>query len=187
MTIEFYLYQKTVPCQEKTNNHSHTTRCSFTRPLTPALTPWSVWYRFERWLRGESVREAIVNLFPIHEKFLPDEELDDEQIESETQRLIETIEARGNGVCLQEDIPARLVHRYLMQWINKPHELTAPSGGGWYYDGCPGYCPGCFRRPWCETGNSSCWPDDEEAGKIHYTDELKPYVSASPQSLNIIS
>lgn len=156
-------------------------------PIYPGIDPWSDWYRFERWMRGESVREAIVNLFPIHKEFLSEEELDDDQIESETQRLIETIESTGNGVCLAEDIPARLIYRNLMEWINEPHELSGPYGGGWIYDGCSGYCPGCFQRPWCETGSSSCWPDDEEEGKIYYIDELKPYVSASPQLLAIIS
>ena len=156
-------------------------------PIHPGINPWSDWYRFERWMRGESVREAIVNQFPIHEKFLPEAELDDDQIESETQRLIETIEATGNGISLEDGIPARLLYRHLMEWIGEPHELFGPGGGGWYYDGCTGYCPGCFQRPWCEAGNSSCWPEDEEAGKIYYTEELEPYVSPSPQSFSIIS
>lgn len=158
-----------------------------TPPIFPGISPWSDWHRFERWVKGESVREAIINQFTIHEKFLPADQVNDEKIDSELSRLIDAIEATGNGVSLSSGIPARLAYRELMEWINEAHELSGPDGGGWYYDGCGGYCPGCFQRPWCESGNSSCWTEDEEAGKIHYIDELKPYVSASPQSFAIIS
>ena len=156
-------------------------------PIFPGIGPWSDWYRFERWMRGESVSEPIINQFTLHEKFLPAEELDDTKIESELERLIKAIEATGNGISLQDGVPARLAYKEIMEWAGEDHELIGSMGGGWFYDGCSGYCPGCFQRPWCEFGNSSCWREDEEAGKIHFTEELKPYVSASPQSLKIIS
>jgi len=60
------------------------------------------------------------------------------------------------------------------------------SGGGWFFDGCSGDCPGCFQRPWCNTGNSAFCSEDGEAGKMHLIDELKDYVSASPQSLRML-
>jgi hypothetical protein len=156
-------------------------------PIIPGIDPESDWYRFERWVRGEPVREPIANQFSLHEKFRPATEVPEAEIEAETQRLIDLIEATGNGVSLRDGIPAHLVYKNLLEWIGEPHELSGLGGGGWFYDGCSGYCPGCFQRPWCETGNSSCWTEDEKAGKIHYTEELQPYVSASPQSLAIIS
>jgi hypothetical protein len=43
-----------------------------------------------------------------------------------------------------------------------------------------------MQRPWCSSGQENCWTEDEEAGKMALIDELKPYVSASPQSLAIL-
>lgn len=156
-------------------------------PIMPGIDPESDWYRFGRWVRGESVRDSILNQFSLHEKFRPEADIPDSEIEAELDRLLGHINETGNGVSLRDDIPARLVYRNLMEWIGEPHELNGPQSGGWFYDGCSGWCPGCFQRPWCDSGNSSCWPEDEAAGEIHYTDDVKKYVSASPQSFEIIA
>lgn len=152
-------------------------------PIYPGISPWSDWTCFERWIQGKPVREPLLNQFSLHEKFRPAADIPDSEIEAETDRLISYIRKTGNGISLNDGIPIRLVYSNLMEWIKEPHEF----GGGWTFDGCSGYCPGCFQRPWCETGNSSCWPEDEEIQKIHYTEELKKFVSSSPQSYSIIS
>lgn len=54
-------------------------------------------------------------------------------------------------------------------------------------DGCSGYCPDCYQRPWCETGRSSCWTEDEKIGEMYLPDSVRKYVSASPVSLEILS
>jgi hypothetical protein len=55
-----------------------------------------------------------------------------------------------------------------------------------YFDHCSGYCPGCEIRPWCDSGQSSCWPEDEKAGKMVFSKKLNSSVSASPQSLQLL-
>jgi len=56
----------------------------------------------------------------------------------------------------------------------------------WHLDGCTGYCPECFQRPWCEQGCDSCWKEDKEAGCSVFPDSVKRYVSVSPMSLAIL-
>ena len=151
-------------------------------PVFPGLGPEADWVMFERWMDGKPVREPIMNQFSLHEKFRPAGELNDMEIEAELERLIKHIHETGNGVSLN-DIPARLAYAEIMKWAGEDAEVI---GGGWFFDGCSGSCPDCFQRPWCDTGLECCWREDDEAGKIVFIDELKNYVSASPQSYHII-
>ena len=93
----------------------------------------------------------------------------------------------GYGISLNEGVPPRVVYKEIAEWISeRALELSGLDGGFWNFDGCSGYCPGCFQRPWCDFGSNSCWGEDEEAGKMQLPDLLKDYLSASPQSLDIL-
>jgi hypothetical protein len=87
------------------------------------------------------------------------------------------------SVDLNEGVPPRLIYEHLLEVIEEEFELL---GGVWHLDGCTGYCPGCFQRPWCEFGTNSCWSEDEEAGCMVFPENVKRYVSASPVSLTIL-
>jgi len=89
--------------------------------------------------------------------------------------------------------------RHLLDWVQKYSELRYMHlletldeefeiivDGSWHLDGCTGYCPDCFQRPWCESGCQSCWPEDEEAGKMFLIDPVKRYLSPSRISLEIL-
>ncbi len=152
-------------------------------PIFPGISPDSDWIRFENWIQGKPVRAKLSEQLPQTLTLRKPEEIPEQEIEAELERLETALGQAGYGIGLREGIPARLVYAYLYESLGEIVEL---DGGGWVFDGCSGYCPGCFQRPWCDAGESSCWPEDEEAGEMHLIPELKEYVSASPQSLEII-
>lgn len=155
-------------------------------PIFPGISPESDWFRFEQWLLGQPVRKTITEQMPTTFIIKNPDEIPESEIESELEALIQAVKQVGYGFSLSKDIPARLVYKMIREWIGEEFELDGAGGGGWFFDGCSGYCPGCEQRPWCETGLKACWSEDEEAGKMFLMDELKDYVSASPQSLAIL-
>lgn len=152
-------------------------------PIFPSISPESDWYRFEEWLQGRPVRAQLATQLPQTLVIRNPSEIGEEEIEAAVEGLTNALQQAGFGISLNEGIPARLVYSYLYESLGETVEL---DGGGWMFDGCSGYCPGCFQRPWCDSGQSLCWSEDKEAGKIHFIDELQNYVSPSPQSLAIL-
>lgn len=153
-------------------------------PIFPGIGPESDWYRFELWLEGKPTRMTLAEQLPKTFVLKKSEELSDEEIGAALEQLAEALHEAGYGISLNAGIPARLVYEYLVESLGEMFELD--PGGGWHLVGCGGYCPGCFQRPWCGAGESSCWPEDEEAGKMSLIEALNPYVSASPRSLEIL-
>jgi hypothetical protein len=153
-------------------------------PIVPCISPENDWYMFERWINGLPIRKKMKELLPSNYILKNPEDLNDEEILAELKKLTEILEEYGISVALVNEIPPRLIYIYLVETLNAEQELLIE--GGWNLDGCTGYCPGCFQRPWCEQGNSSCWNEDEEAGEIFLIDSAKKYVSASPVSLRIL-
>lgn len=149
-------------------------------PIFPGISPENDWYRFELWLNGETIRKPLGEMTPDKVPFRKPEDIGDDEIEAELERLLEAIEGANIGIGLNEGLPPRLLYTYLHERLGDTFEM---SNGGWVIDGCSGYCPGCIQRPWCNSGLDSCWPEDEAAGKIHFTEELAPYISAEPHSL----
>jgi hypothetical protein len=155
-------------------------------PIFPLISPESDWYRFEQWMKGEIISKKLLDQLPEEISLRKPAEIDDDEIEKAIEQLIESLEKAGCGASLYDDIPARLVYTYLYEVLHETIEVFEPGGGFWFFDGCSGYCPGCFQRPWCEFGQSSCWNEDEQAGKMHLIEELSQYVCATPQSLAIL-
>ncbi len=156
-------------------------------PIYPMISPDSDWYRFEQWLQGKPVRKTLAEQLPEAKAFRNPENIPEEELETELERLEQAIDQAGFGIGLCTGIPPRLIYNFLFETLDEMFELDGPDGsGGWVLDGCSGYCPGCFQRPWCDSGVSSCWPEDETAGIMHLTDEVQAYVSASPRSLDIL-
>jgi len=77
-----------------------------------------------------------------------------------------------------------LVGNNLLGVLDEEFDLL--DTGWWHVDGCSGYCPDCFQRPWCEFGIQSRWQEDEKLGKMFLTESVRRYVPASPQSLAIL-
>ncbi|MBV6438387.1 MAG: hypothetical protein EPGJADBJ_00008 [Saprospiraceae bacterium] len=153
-------------------------------PIFPGIEPDNDWYRFELWLQGQPTRMTLAEQLPKTFVLKKPEELGEGEIGAALEELEEALYKAGYSISLNEGIPDRLVYEYLVESLGEVFELDL--GGGWHLDGCSGYCPGCFQRPWCDTGESSCWTEDEEAGKMSLIEALNPYVSASPRSLEIL-
>ena len=153
-------------------------------PIDPCITPENDWYLFERWMNGLPVRSKLKEQLPQKFVLKKTEELSDEEILIELEKLSEALEGAGNSIGLNDGIPARLVYNYLLETLEEENEFFID--GGWTHDGCTGYCPDCFQRPWCKSGGQLCWSEDIEAGEMLLIDSLKKYVSASPVSLQIL-
>ena len=154
-------------------------------PIHPGLSPESDWYRFELWLEGKPTRLTLSEQLPKTFKLKSLDGLSESEVTETLEQLAKAISEVGYGISLHEGIPPRLVYDFLVETLGETFELSS-GNGGWHLDGCSGYCPDCFQRPWCETGSSSCWPEDEEAGKMCLVADVRPFVSASPQSLQIL-
>ena len=152
-------------------------------PIFPGISPESDWYRFELWLRGEATQMPLADMFADQPAFCKSEEISDEDIEDELDRLIEAIENANIRLGLNDGLPPRLLYAFLHEILE---DTFLVSDGSMVIDGCTGYCPGCVQRPWCQSGQDICFREDVEAGKIHFTEELAPYVSAEPHSLEAL-
>ena len=153
-------------------------------PIFPGISPDNDWYRFELWIQGQPTRMTLSEQLPKTFILKKPEELADEEIGTALEQLAEAMYEAGYGISLNEGIPPRLVYEFLVESLGETLELDL--GGGWHLDGCTGYCPECFQRPWCDTGQSCCWSEDKEAGKMSLMEALSPYVCASPHSLEIL-
>ncbi len=153
-------------------------------PIDPYISPENDWYLFERWMNGLPVRSKLKEQLPQKFVLKKTEELSDEEILIELQKLSEAMEVAGNSIGFNDGIPARLVYNYLLETLEEENEFFID--GGWVNDGCTGYCPDCFQRPWCKSGGQLCWSEDKETGKMFLIDSVKKYVSASPVSLLIL-
>lgn len=155
-------------------------------PIFPGISPENDWYRFEQWMQGKPVRQKLSAMLPPDGVFPKPEQMDDDELDAALNRLETALAQAGYSVGLHPDLPKRLAYTYLYKLLDEIFEMDEPGGMGWCIDGCGGYCPGCIQRPWCSTGESSCWPEDEAVGKMHFIHELNEYLSASPQSLQIL-
>jgi hypothetical protein len=153
-------------------------------PIDPDISPEEDWYRFELWMQGKPIRQKLKEQIRYSGPPKPADEMTDEEIQAELQKLARLLEEVHICVDINEDMPLRLAYEYLLETLDE--EMDVFGEGTWHLDGCGGYCPGCFQRPWCETGNRSCWPEDEEEGKMFLIDPVKKYVSASPISLKLL-
>jgi hypothetical protein len=153
-------------------------------PIEPDFSPDDDWFLFERWMQGKPLRQSIIKQLP--KTFTPKEpaKLTDQQIAEELDTLIELLSDIHICVDNVKDIPPRLMYTYIIEQMDEEYSIL--SGGQWHLDGCTGYCPDCFQRPWCDFGSRSCWPEDEKAGEMVLIDSVRQYVSPSPMSLSVL-
>jgi hypothetical protein len=152
-------------------------------PIFPGIEPDNDWYRFELWRKGEAIEKPLAEMFSDQIPFRKPVDIAEEEIEAELERMLKSINEAKIGIGLVDGLPPRLLYTYLYEELG---ESFIVSNGGWVIDGCSGYCPGCFQRPWCNTGQNGCWPEDEKDGKMSLPEELAAYVSASPQSFALL-
>ena len=104
----------------------------------------------------------IRDLFPSDISFPPVEELNDEQLEALMDRIATTLAEKQIYFDLRPGVPERDIYRHFVEDVLEYDVLfeNPPEGFSSILDGCDGYCPGCFQRPYCETGKE--WDLEEE-------------------------
>jgi len=152
-------------------------------PIHPMISPESDWYRFKLWLEGKPLAMKLRDQAGIPPLEKPIKEMAEEEVEEAIQMRLEALEKVQIGVYLQ-DLPPHIFLMALCEMLEE--ECERMEGGGWMLDGCSGYCPGCLQRPWCETGQSLGWTEDEEAGGMHIRPELWDFVSMNPQPQEVL-
>jgi len=156
----------------------------FFPPISFDIDPDSDWLRFERWLAGKSIRGKLRDWLPKTLIIKRPEELTDDEIDKELEKLIAALAKLHFAVDFIEELPLRLAYEQVLETLDDEFDMIAD--GWWHLDGCTGYCPDCVRRPWCEQGCSSCWDEDEEAEYMVVPETAKRFVSPSPVSLAIL-
>ncbi len=152
-------------------------------PIFPMISPDNDWYRFRLWLEGAPLTMKLreqAGLPPL-EKAIP--EMTEEEIREAIAFRMDALKKSGIGIYLQE-LPPPILLMALCEMLEE--ETERMEGEGWTLDGCSGYCPGCLQRPWCNTGQSLGWAEDNEAGGMHLRAELQDFVSMNPQSKEVL-
>ena len=115
-------------------------------PISFCIDPDSDWLRFERWMAGKKIRGKLEQQLPETYKPKNPNDLKDDEIDEELQRLNAFLEKRHFTVdYIDKGIPPRLVYENLLDTLGDEFEQIA--GGFWHLDGCTGTCPDCFQRP----------------------------------------
>jgi len=153
-------------------------------PIDPDFSPDNDWFLFERWIKGLPVRLKAFEQLPTPYNPKDPSKMIDSELISELDHLSKILYKIRICVDLKEDVPPKLIYENLIEMLNEEFDLM--TEGFWHIDGCGGYCPGCFQRPWCEAGSQSCWPEDEKIGEMYLVDSVRKYVSPSPMSLEIL-
>lgn len=153
-------------------------------PIFPCIDPVSDWNRFELWMRGEPISFKLPDVVPTEFFFENADELSDDELKNKLKKLTDFLDTRNLSVDIGDEIPERALYEHLLEVIKEEYDY--PVECGFYLDGCEGFCPACFQRPWCDTGVSLCWPEDEDAGEMCITDSTKKFLSPSKISLSIL-
>jgi hypothetical protein len=143
-------------------------------PVIPDFDPDADWLRFERWMGQDAVEWSFTADFGA---LKPEEDLSDEELETELERIEELLAGRGVVIGLNDAVPDRIVYRYLKRELETSTFEFLPKNTQCHLDACTGYCPGCVQRPWCDIGQEDTWPEDEEAGRMLVPAEVREYVA----------
>jgi hypothetical protein len=157
-------------------------------PIFPGISPENDWFRFEEWHNNRPVNRSAASVAGPEKPFLPADQIEERHLTEELDRLHHHFHLAGMRIGYCEGLPQRLEYQMLMETYDEERPAMDPffGGGGWTLDGCTGYCPGCHQRMWCDTGSTGIWTEDTELGKMHLIPELSAYVSALPNSLEVM-
>jgi hypothetical protein len=79
-------------------------------PLSFDIDPDSDWLRFERWLAGKLIRGKLRDFLPASFKVKNADELTDDEVMAELEKLIEALAKLHFSVDLKDDLPPRLIY-----------------------------------------------------------------------------
>jgi hypothetical protein len=106
-------------------------------------------------------KRTIRSLLPDDLDLAPADGIDERELSRRLNRILLILEDHGICLDLIGRVPDEVVYHYLLtEALNDELPMELPEGFIYHIDGCDGYCPQCFQRPYCETGKDP-WPEDE--------------------------
>jgi len=85
------------------------------------------------------------------------EDLDDESLRLELDKLLCILATKRIHVCLQKGVPRRRVYQYILEEVLDAEIELVPVGNH-VFNGCGGDCTSCFQLQYCETAKRE-WPE----------------------------
>ncbi len=116
-------------------------------PVSPDIDPDSDWLRFEMWMQKKALERTGLDIVgPMKSP----EQLNDEEVEKELERVQDILENENILVDFQERLPARLAYQELYRIVTtESFEVTGPDTRT-HLTCCTGYCPDCIQKPYCD-------------------------------------
>jgi hypothetical protein len=106
-------------------------------------------------------KREIRSLFPDGFIFPEAEGMTRRELRAKLNQILLILEDHGIGLDLIGKVPDEVVYNHIIhEALNDEIPLELPEGFRYHIDGCDGYCPECFQRPYCENGKEP-WPEDE--------------------------
>ncbi|MFH0879721.1 MAG: hypothetical protein V2A34_08410 [Lentisphaerota bacterium] len=138
-------------------------------PVDPCVDPDTDWATFEQWITGVSHEWSLSEQVRDYETAdVVDEQTARERVDIMRQWLAE----RNVEAFLQPELPLRIQYACLLH-IARNETFPPIQKGTNLVVGCDAFCPDCLQRFWCEDGRETSWPEDEDAGEMVLSEELK--------------
>ncbi|MBC8185755.1 hypothetical protein H8E88_32110 [candidate division KSB1 bacterium] len=108
-------------------------------------------------------REPDTRIGDLLPEFRYEQDLRDNEIETELNRLVTVLGKRQILFELPAGVPIRMAYRYLTEELID-HKITVPrsKNSHLHLDACTGWCPGCFVVDYCETVHEIWSPEELE-------------------------
>ena len=106
-------------------------------------------------------KRALKSLFPKNFTFPDVTSFKSRELHTKLLDIYDILNQNNVEVSLNEKLPDKLVYQYLVSQVI-PFEVTFPmqfDGFTHVIDGCDGFCPDCFQKKYCKTGQEVDWDE----------------------------
>lgn len=108
---------------------------------------------------------SVMRLFPENFNFPPCESMTTEELARKLEAIYGILEKHDIFVELKPGVPDNLIYEFLREELPSFDFMDIPNYR-LHIDGCDGYCPECFQRSYCSTGEE-IWSEDLENPEEH--------------------
>lgn len=103
-------------------------------------------------MEGNVPQVPMRSLFPADFMLPLIDTMSEEQVASKVEEISDILLAHNINLAFCEKTPVSLIYNYLASEIIPNEEINAITFEGCFttFNGCTGYCPGCFQKDYCE-------------------------------------